>query len=131
MDNNRMKLKTLAYIYDTIQRNPKHNWLRSLNPNQIRDIADLIFAWEATQQQQSEMVSNPSITLDNNILPLKEIEKAAILSAVRKVGVARASVALGLGKTTIYRKLKEYEWHPVEPELAASATAASGSSAHW
>jgi DNA-binding NtrC family response regulator len=42
---------------------------------------------------------------------LSEIEKRAILAAIKRAGGnrLRAAEALGIGKTTVYRKLKEYE----------------------
>ncbi|HEY6466861.1 MAG TPA: helix-turn-helix domain-containing protein, partial [Candidatus Acidoferrales bacterium] len=45
------------------------------------------------------------------ILPLAELERRSILRAMRESGgdkIAAAKV-LGIGKTTLYRKLKEYE----------------------
>lgn len=45
-----------------------------------------------------------------NILPLAEIEKAAILQAIEHTKGDRtlAAAMLGIGRTTLYRKLKEY-----------------------
>lgn len=45
------------------------------------------------------------------ILPLRELEKRAILQAVQELGGDKLLAArlLGIGKTTLYRKLKEYE----------------------
>jgi two-component system response regulator AtoC len=45
------------------------------------------------------------------IIPLAQLEKEAIMNALQmlngdKVGAAKM---LGIGKTTLYRKLKEYE----------------------
>lgn len=43
------------------------------------------------------------------IRPLREIEKQAILEAIMAMGgMVQAARALGIGKTTIYRKLNEY-----------------------
>ena len=46
-----------------------------------------------------------------NILPLSEVEKRAIMDALRYTKGDRATAAalLGIGRTTLYRKLKEYE----------------------
>ena len=48
---------------------------------------------------------------DLGILPLAVIEKRAILEALSRLGGDRLEAAkhLGIGKTTLYRKLKEYE----------------------
>ncbi len=49
------------------------------------------------------------IQAGESITPLAELEKAAILHAVAACGNAeRAAIALGVGKTTIYRKLDRY-----------------------
>jgi DNA-binding NtrC family response regulator len=44
------------------------------------------------------------------MLPLEELERRAILSALRQTGGDKqaAARALGIGKTTLYRKLKQY-----------------------
>jgi transcriptional regulator with PAS, ATPase and Fis domain len=41
--------------------------------------------------------------------PLAEIEKRAILALVAQAGALKAAKVLGVGKTTIYRKLAEYK----------------------
>ena len=48
---------------------------------------------------------------DEDIVPLREVEKRAILDAIAKLGGNKLEAArrLGIGKTTIYRRLKEYE----------------------
>jgi transcriptional regulator with PAS, ATPase and Fis domain len=45
------------------------------------------------------------------ILPLEELERRAILRALRESGGDKLSAArlLGIGKTTLYRKLKQYD----------------------
>jgi DNA-binding NtrC family response regulator len=55
------------------------------------------------------------------ISPLEEVERRAILKALRATGGdrLRAAKLLGIGKTTIYRKLKEYRIS--EKDLARSA----------
>ena len=51
-----------------------------------------------------------------DIIPLKELEKHAILVAVRRLGVQGAALALGVGKTTIHRKLREWQYDGSESE---------------
>jgi DNA-binding NtrC family response regulator len=41
--------------------------------------------------------------------PLEEMERWTIIQAVKKVGVLKAAQLLGIGKTTVYRKLKLYQ----------------------
>jgi hypothetical protein len=50
------------------------------------------------------------------IRALKEIERQAILVAVKRLGVHGAAAALGIGKTTIHRKLRDYQKYDAEPE---------------
>jgi transcriptional regulator of acetoin/glycerol metabolism len=44
------------------------------------------------------------------VLPFAEVEKRAILTAVRKCGgdISKASRKLGLSRATLYRKLDKY-----------------------
>jgi len=51
-----------------------------------------------------------SLPLDYEYLPLEEIERRAILQALRETAGHRPAAAriLGIGKTTLYRKLREY-----------------------
>jgi two-component system response regulator HydG len=53
-------------------------------------------------------VSQPS----NTILPIAELERQMILNALAQVNGDKMMAArmLGIGKTTLYRKLKEYEF---------------------
>jgi hypothetical protein len=50
------------------------------------------------------------------IRPLKEVERQAILVAVKRLGVHGAAAVLGIGKTTIHRKLRDYRKHDAEPD---------------
>ncbi len=55
---------------------------------------------------------NPDrVRLDDDLLPLEELERRAILRALRETGGDKLAAArlLGIGKTTLYRKLKQYE----------------------
>jgi transcriptional regulator of acetoin/glycerol metabolism len=47
----------------------------------------------------------------NGIVPMAELEKQTILNALTQVNGDKMLAArlLGIGKTTLYRKLKEYE----------------------
>jgi DNA-binding NtrC family response regulator len=52
----------------------------------------------------------------DEILPLEELERRAILRTLRETGGDKLSAArlLGIGKTTLYRKLKQYNMEPRE-----------------
>jgi two-component system response regulator HydG len=47
----------------------------------------------------------------DELLPLEELERRAILRALQGAGGDKLAAArlLGIGKTTLYRKLKQYE----------------------
>ena len=61
-----------------------------------------------------------SIPAVNELAPLKEIERRAIMHAVRQTGGDKPAAAhlLGIGKTTLYRKLKEYARDPTASTAA-------------
>jgi DNA-binding NtrC family response regulator len=50
------------------------------------------------------------IPQSDELLPLEELERRAILRALREAGGDKLAAArlLGIGKTTLYRKLKQY-----------------------
>jgi DNA-binding NtrC family response regulator len=54
----------------------------------------------------------------DEILPLEELERRAILRTLRETGGDKLSAArmLGIGKTTLYRKLKQYHMEHAEPQ---------------
>ena len=53
------------------------------------------------------------LPVNDELLPLDELERRAILRALREAGNDKLAAArlLGIGKTTLYRKLKQYEAH--------------------
>ena len=59
------------------------------------------------------------------ILPLSEIERRAIIEALRytKGDHTTAAHLLGIGRTTLYRKLKEYRLDQAAPEPKPVASA--------
>jgi two-component system response regulator HydG len=52
-------------------------------------------------------------TASANVIPIAEMEKQAILGTIEKLNGDKllAAKLLGIGKTTLYRKLKEYDVH--------------------
>ena len=74
-------------------------------------------AWSAAKEPDSEFVSaGPAEALaapmqNASIIPLMELERRAIMNALDYTKGDRAVAAhlLGIGRTTLYRKLKEYQ----------------------
>jgi two-component system response regulator HydG len=64
----------------------------------------------AALDSSAPAVAQPEGSLQDRIIPLAELEKRAICSAVREASGDKLLAArlLGIGKTTLYRKLKEY-----------------------
>jgi two-component system response regulator HydG len=55
--------------------------------------------------------TNDQLPQNEELLPLEELERRAILRALREAGDDKLAAAriLGIGKTTLYRKLKQYK----------------------
>jgi DNA-binding NtrC family response regulator len=55
--------------------------------------------------------TNEQLPQNEELLPLEELERRAILRALREAGGDKLAAAriLGIGKTTLYRKLKQYK----------------------
>jgi DNA-binding NtrC family response regulator len=53
----------------------------------------------------------------DELLPMEELERRAILRTLRETGGDKLAAArmLGIGKTTLYRKLKQYQMERAEP----------------
>jgi len=76
--------------------------LSSANEIQVRDLPTQIYGAPA----ELMVMSQPN----NGIVPMAELEKQNILNALTQVNGDKMLAArlLGIGKTTLYRKLKEY-----------------------
>ena len=98
-------MRALGHIYSSLSDLPA--WFRRLTPGQLQDIAKLMAQWyEPSQKSNSEQ---RPITF-GDILNLEQVERNVILVAIRTYNgdMVRAAGALGIGKTTIYRKLREW-----------------------
>jgi DNA-binding NtrC family response regulator len=65
-------------------------------------------------------------SLEENVVPIATVEKRAILKALKQTNGDKRMAAklLGIGKTTLYRKLKEYSVH-FPPESSVSLASPS------
>jgi two-component system response regulator HydG len=61
--------------------------------------------------------SGERLPQNDEVLPLEELERRAILGAMREAGGDKLIAArlLGIGKTTLYRKLKQYQSYGNHP----------------
>jgi len=61
-----------------------------------------------------DRASAPNAPDSNELVPLEELERRAIMNVLRETGGDKLAAArlLGIGKTTLYRKLKEYATAP-------------------
>jgi two-component system response regulator HydG len=78
--------------------------LSSANQIQVRDLPTQIYGAPA---ELTATIAQPA----NGIVPMAELEKQTILNALTQVNGDKMLAArlLGIGKTTLYRKLKEYQ----------------------
>lgn len=78
----------------------------------IQRLNRLVEALEASPLLRAALKEpDPPMQEETDILPLAEMERAAILNAVHRTRDAqRAATLLGIGKTTIYKKLKAFGW---------------------
>ena len=62
------------------------------------------------RQDAAETAPEEAVQIDASILTIAEMEKQAILNTLRQLNGDKLTAArlLGIGKTTLYRKLKEY-----------------------
>ena len=91
-----LRSSALAFIYDHLEDCAV--WIRRLTPRQIENIADLLIAWHATVNSSTQ------------ILALPEVEKREITRAISLCGwnFNAAAHALGIGRTTLYRKMRDW-----------------------
>ncbi len=110
-----------ALSEEALQLLMKHDW-----PGNVRELENCLErSWALSSGpvlQVSDLPSDlrsarigPGIRLDSNsqVIPMAELEKQAILATIEQVKGDKLMAArlLKIGKTTLYRKLKEYDSH--------------------
>ena len=100
---------------DALRRLMAHDW-----PGNVRELENAIECAVALGSDSSltleDLASFPNnasaetLSDGNDLVPLKEIERRAVLHALRETRGDKLAAArlLGIGRTTIFRKLKEY-----------------------
>jgi Bacterial regulatory protein, Fis family len=96
LTSERNRLNALAFLYDHLVDFPA--WIRALTRGQLESIARIMVAWPAAPDGSAEIV------------PMAEIERREVIRAVTLCGgdVIKAAAALGMGRTTVYRKLNRW-----------------------
>jgi len=109
------RLPVRAVSDDALQRLLAYNW-----PGNVRELQNAIECAVALSSNNVitaddlDSVSSNAAYLDVNdadeLVPLAEMERRAIMHALRQTDGDRLAAArlLGIGKTTLYRKLREY-----------------------
>lgn len=103
--SNGIYVSALGHVYSNLSYLPA--WFRRLTPGQLQDVARLMAHWYAPPQ--SLHTDNQDIEIAD-VPKLQNLERDAILRAIRACDgdMVKAANALGIGKTTIYRKLREW-----------------------
>lgn len=102
----------LTWTLDALRALEQHPW-----PGNVTELAHLVRAVASRRRacgpvRRSELPDpvreGPA---GRNLSPMELAERAAILEALRRHGgnKARAAAALGIGRATLYRKLREYQ----------------------
>jgi transcriptional regulator with PAS, ATPase and Fis domain len=107
---------------DALRRLMTYNW-----PGNVRELENAIESAVALSSDTILTVDDlaslppsascPRVPDSNELVPLQEIERRAIINAVRETGGDKLAAArlLGIGKTTLYRKLKQYARDRITP----------------
>ena len=98
-------MKALAYLQDNIRDLP--TWLQRLTPLQMEQLAVVLCGWEADTDSAGK------------VLAFEEVERREVTHAliVFNGDVCAAAKALGIGKTTLYRKIKTWGFTPSNRRL--------------
>jgi DNA-binding NtrC family response regulator len=114
--------RTTGVSFEAMTRLMTYNW-----PGNVRELENCIqralVLGAGPMIQVKDLPSNVLYQVSEpargpEIATLKDLERNAILQALEATGGdrGRAAKLLGIGKTTIYRKLKEYGWKNTYPD---------------
>jgi DNA-binding NtrC family response regulator len=115
---NKNKGKTKEFSEESIKALLAYEW-----PGNVRELENCVErAWTMSSGPVIQTAELPPALTSNQMdgfgsisraMPIAELEKQAILSTLQQVNGDKLEAArkLGIGKTTLYRKLKEYASH--------------------
>ena len=94
------QMNALAFIYDHLSEFP--SWVQRLTPRQFEQLAMILSRWEASNGHEQ------------TVRPLEDVERRELTRALAacRGDVCEAAKALGIGKTTLYRRLKQWGYNP-------------------
>lgn len=100
MTSHAAQMDALAFLYDHAADFP--TWIQRLTPRQLEQIARVMASWRQAIEP---------------VIPLEEVEKREIIRAISVCDgdAMRAAKLLCMGKTTMYRKIRE--WHLIDETL--------------
>jgi hypothetical protein len=87
------------------------NTALDLSSRAIRSLKMFLSEWHVlTEASEAENARRAALVLDNEVVSLAEAERRTIMNAIKqtKGNHLVASRLLGIGRTTLYRKLQEY-----------------------
>jgi len=94
------QMHALAFVYDHLNDFP--SWVQRLTPRQFEQLAVILSQWQASNGEEQP------------VQPIEDVERREFTRAltVYRGDVCQAAKALGIGKTTFYRRLKQWGYNP-------------------
>jgi len=105
------RMQALAFIYDHASEFP--SWVQHLTPKQTEQLAAILTRWKQSNEEHKAVQT------------IEDIEKREFTRAlvVCRGDVCDAAKALGIGKTTLYRRLKQWGYSPSGWRVISQAAA--------
>ena len=107
-------MQALAFVYDNLSGLP--TWIQRLTPGQMEQLAAVLNRWRASKEAVEA------------VQPLEEVERREVMRALALCNgdVCAAARQLRIGKTTLYRRLKNWgfkasNWRAIHQAVALAA----------
>jgi Bacterial regulatory protein, Fis family len=104
--HNSVYMSALAHLHDSLPDLPA--WFRRLTPGQVQCIARLMVRWHTPPRRAGG--TDTRVDEFSGIPTLHTVERDAIFRAIQLSDgdIIKAAAALHIGKSTIYRKIREW-----------------------